>query len=241
MMVEWRPKHVRANKWEKKGILPVHFLVSSLKTSFEDNICSSYEILQWMHLELLVSGKISLLQFFFFLTQNYPSNIFPDQNTEQRRCKHIGYLSKRPTNSCLLVVQTVWETVIQREWQTSQLKCLTVNWSQAVNSSSLHVVLQQNAFWSVASRLLCQKLGKTTSSKLQIRWILHPPAEAHTSRHFLPSYPPATSPTISRLTLIFFFFFYFYPFYKSEPVALEKWVWKFEMRHHYVVKFLVLF
>jgi hypothetical protein len=37
------------------------------------------------------------------------------------------------------------------------------------------------------------------------------------------------------------FFFYFYPFYKSELVALEKWVWKFEMRHHYVVKFLVLF
>jgi hypothetical protein len=34
--------------------------------------------------------------------------------------------------------------------------------------------------------------------------------------------------------------FIFYPFYKSELVALEKWVWKFEMRRHYVVGFLVL-
>lgn len=30
-------------------------------------------------------------------------------------------------------------------------------------------------------------------------------------------------------------------FYEGELVAPEKWVWKFEMRHHYVVKFLVLF
>ena len=51
----------------------------------------------------------------------------------------------------------------------------------------------------------------------------------------LPSYPPATHPPY-HLTFNPHPFFSHPFFYKSELVALEKWVWKFEMRHHYVVK-----
>ena len=65
---------------------------------------------------------------------------------------------------------------------------------------------------------------------------------------FCPTLPPSKHPTISRLTPPPpnhphphpQFFLFFIPFYKSELVALEKWVWKFEMHHHYVVKFLDL-
>ena len=88
----------------------------------------------------------------------------------------------------------------------------------------------------------CQKLSNTTSSKLQIGWGFCTHQQRQIRVDILPTLLPSSyHPYYLSFNPHLFFYFYSFFIYKSELVALEKWVWKFETSHHYVVKFLVLF
>lgn len=114
----------------------------------------------------------------------------------------------------------------------------------AVNSSSLHVVLLYKVFWAAQqSRTVTFCIAKSLATRPHLNcryneFCTHQQRQIRVD--ILPTLLPSRYPT-PTIVLTPIFLYFFHPFYKSELVALEKWVWKFEMRHHYVVKFLVLF